>query len=144
MNMMVKSGAAAAALATSTAVASPMPAPPPAAIAIPIAPDPIFAAIAKHRSLWTKYCGAICKFEEDQAQAKKDGRKPIANLQENLWCATEAEEKALWALTKLKPTTAAGAGALVDYVCSDLKDGKSEWQLRALANAARALRGMEA
>jgi hypothetical protein len=54
-----------------------------------------------------------------------------------------ADRKALWALTRIKPTTPAGAGALVAYVHEDMKDGNNEWQLAAIGHAAKALKEMK-
>jgi hypothetical protein len=89
-------------------------------------PDPIFAALAEHRRLWAEYL----KIDVPAAEACQ------------ISPAEKAEGDALWALTKIMPTTAAGAGALVAYVRDDLKDGPNNWQLSALANAANALGGM--
>jgi hypothetical protein len=70
---------------------------------------------------------------------KKNG---LAALKTQCDQVRKAEQKALMALTTIRPTTTAGAGALVMYVRDDMKDGDHPWQERALANAARALLGM--
>jgi hypothetical protein len=54
----------------------------------------------------------------------------------------EVEEDALHALMDVRPTTAAGAGALISYVRRDMKEGQEPWHIAALANAARALLAM--
>jgi hypothetical protein len=56
----------------------------------------------------------------------------------------KAEEKALRALYRVKPTTPAEAAALTAYVVEDMKDGTTtEWHSDALANVARTLKGDE-
>jgi len=69
-------------------------------------------------------------------------RNGLADLKANHERTMEAENKARWALTRIKPTTAAGAGALVAHVLDDMKIGEHPWQLSALANAAAALKSM--
>jgi hypothetical protein len=52
----------------------------------------------------------------------------------------KAENRALAALSRVRPTTPPGAGALVAYIRDDLKDSDlSSWRLSALGNVARAL-----
>jgi hypothetical protein len=54
--------------------------------------------------------------------------------------ARSEEEAAAERLAKLRPTTPAGAGALVAYVCSDIgEDIDVDWHLVALTTAADAL-----
>jgi hypothetical protein len=71
-------------------------------------------------------------------------RNGLADLKANHERAMEAENKARWALTRIKPTTAVGAGALVAHVIDDMKIGEHPWQQRALASAAKALKSMGA
>jgi hypothetical protein len=48
-------------------------------------------------------------------------------------------------LSRVKPTTLAGAVALIEYVTLDLEDSyPTDWQLQALATATAALKTMEA
>lgn len=59
---------------------------------------------------------------------------------------TEAENRAGNALGKIRPTTAAGAGALVAYVRQDAEsvEALDSWHRAALVNAAKALLAMPA
>jgi hypothetical protein len=47
----------------------------------------------------------------------------------------------LSALSRVRPTTPAGAGVLLAYVHEDIKDGDALWHRSVLANVAGALRG---
>jgi len=70
-----------------------------------------------------------------------DERTGIAALREQLKCA----EAPLWEdgrLATIKPTTPAGAGALVAYAADYLERFSEEWALIALQSAADALAGM--
>ena len=97
----------------------------PALLAIGPEPDPVFAAIERHRSLSTRHLEAWCRFDEAEGKIKR---------------ALDTAERAL---ADVKPRTAAGAGALVAYVHADL-DGNDlpDWAIPALANVAEALTTM--
>ncbi len=181
------------------AVAVPAAAPPaitssPASVAASD-PDPIFAALAKHRRLkrewyslsaeleeaegtigrkpselitWRNYtiCDGELKDARDRflgeganaEQIEIEYRKAKADLRANKRALREwykrhgladlkakfedtlaASNVARWELTKTRPTTVAGCGALVACVRSDMKIGHHPWQERALENAVRAL-----
>jgi hypothetical protein len=96
-------------------------------------PDPIFAAIERHR-----------KLEADTMAADNEWSK--ASHRADLKAKTErldiAKVRAAGALAEIAPTTLAGATALVAYVSTDLVDGETDWHRPALANAVRALSGM--
>jgi hypothetical protein len=107
--------------------------------------DPILAAIANHRRVLDEWSAA----ESDYEQVKGvNAETPI--LKRSLAVAKaecdrldEAELRALSALGSIKPTTPAGAGALVAYVCKNMKEiSGAEWHENALANVARALAAM--
>jgi hypothetical protein len=108
-------------------------------------PDPILAAIADHRRLWLEYCAAV---EDVEETARVNTQTPLFKRQLDAMIAErdrfdKAEKRALAALSKVRPTTAAGAGALVAYIREDLKDSDpSSWRLSALGNVARALATM--
>jgi hypothetical protein len=110
-----------------------------------ITPDPMLAAIADHRRLWLEYCAAVNDVEQ---AASVSTQTPLFEQQLEAMIAErdrleKAENKALAALRKVRPTTAAGAGALVAYIREDLKDSDpSSWRLSALGNVARALATM--
>ena len=106
----------------------------PAVAVLPVAavahePDPIFAAIERHRKLDAETMAADNEWSTSH-------RADLKAKTERL------EERAAGALAEIAPTTPAGAGALVAYVNADLVDGETDWHQPALANAARALSGM--
>jgi len=106
--------------------------------------DPILAAIADHRRLWSEFCAAVDDVET-VARADTETRfseRKLAALIAERDRLEKAENKALAALSKVRPTTAPGAGALVAYICEDLKDSDLPWGLSALGNVARALATM--
>jgi hypothetical protein len=77
----------------------------------------------------------------DRAEREWYKRNGLAGLQAETDRASKAEQKASLALTRIRPTTTAGAGALVAYIRKQV-EGEEHWQIAALANAARALHGM--
>jgi hypothetical protein len=97
--------------------------------------DPILAAIGAHRRLDDEQYRVWGRLQETEGPDEE-----ALKAEHNRLC--EAADEARLALTKIRPTTAAGAGALVAYVRDDLEDGDMEWHLPTLANAANALRGM--
>jgi hypothetical protein len=109
-----------------------------------ISPDPILAAIADHRRLWEEYCAAINDVEE---AARVSTQTPLFERQLDAMIAErdrldKTEKKALAALSKVRPTTASGAAALVTYIREDMKTGGSDWHQSALGNVARSLTAM--
>ena len=56
--------------------------------------------------------------------------------------AIETEDESRDALAKIRPTTSAGAAALIMRVIEDMRTGHNEWQEEALLNAVRGLRAM--
>jgi hypothetical protein len=93
----------------------------------PAAPDPIFAAIDEHRRLDDKQYEMWCAFQETANEPLERDHARVS----------AAAHEAAWALTKIRPTTAAGATALFTYVCDDVAglEGGEEWALPAIANA---------
>lgn len=117
-----------------------------AALAIPAAaestvsskPDPILAAIAEHRRLDDKQYEMWGRLQDPELQGQRE-----ADLHAEHAGISDAAHEAGWMLTKMRPTTAAGAGALVAYVRAELEIGGGEWQMLALDNATAALKEME-
>lgn len=116
--------------------------------AIASSDDPVFAAIEAHRKL-LKECdqlyGDLDEVEIGRAKKKRmrHSAAELASLQTKYERTRRAETAAGMRMAKTKPTTPAGAGALVAYVRADLEIGVGpEWHLVALATAAKALAGM--
>jgi hypothetical protein len=116
------------ALPAAVAIAAPATAPV-VKTAAAIEPDPIIAAIAEHRRL------DDVQFEMWSDLQDRDDDNPVSRDKHSR--ASDAAHKAAWALTEIRPTTAAGATALFTYACADssLRLG-DEWPLQAIANAA--------
>jgi hypothetical protein len=98
-------------------------------------PDPILAALAEHRRL----DGMQYDIWERLQQIEVWGQAEI-DLEAERCRICDAADQVGWTLTKIRPTTAAGAGALITYVRGDLETG--EWQSPAMCNALEALAGM--
>jgi hypothetical protein len=96
-------------------------------------PDPIIAAIAEHRRLDEQY-QMWCTLQEQNYDS--------VTLESAQARVSDAAHKAGWALTKIKPTTAAGAVALFGYVLADV-ELKRYWHLPALSNATTAAKQTE-
>jgi hypothetical protein len=75
-----------------------------------------------------------------------DHRAGLASLREQVESADSAERKAAMRLARTKPTTPAGAGALIAYVLQRerMYGGFEGWEIRALKTVAGALAKMEA
>jgi hypothetical protein len=69
-------------------------------------------------------------------------RNGLEDLRLKVKKAREVERDALYTLMDVRPTSAAGAGALITYVRRDMEGGEEPWHSAALANAARALLAM--
>jgi hypothetical protein len=107
--------------------------------------DPIIAAIADHRRLLSEYCAAQRDMEEvSQVEAQTPFfERQLAALVAERDRLEKAEHRALSALSRIKPSTPAGAAALIAYVCKDMKEVSGEdWHLSALANVAQSLAAM--
>ena len=98
-------------------------------------PDPIFAAMAEHRRL----DGMQYDLWERLQQIEVWGQTET-DLEAERCRICDAADQVGWELTKIRPTTARGAGALITYVRGDLNSGK--WQSAACCNALEALAGM--
>jgi hypothetical protein len=117
------------ALPAAVAVALPAVATPVIKTAAALEPDPIIAAIAELRRL------DDVQFEMWSGLQETEEDNPVLNDKHAR--ASDAAHKAAWALTEIRPTTAAGATALFTYVCADSSlRHRDEWPLPALANAA--------
>lgn len=86
-------------------------------------PDPIFAAIERHRRAFPLKMKAILRRarEADAGPNVNDERLAQVTAQESEACREEYE--AAWALTTIQPTTLAGITALIRYV-EDFNAGK--------------------
>jgi hypothetical protein len=91
-------------------------------------PDPIIAAIAEHRRLDDEQYEMWLTLQEQNYES--------VTLESAQARVSDAAHKAAWALTKIKPTTAAGAVALFGYVLADVQLKRGDWHLPALSNAA--------
>jgi hypothetical protein len=98
-------------------------------------PAPIFAALAEHRRLDGMQFDMWERLQETEVWGQRE-----TDLEAERCRICDAGEQAGWALTKIRPTTAGGAGALITYVRGDLNHG--EWQSSACSNALEALAGM--
>jgi hypothetical protein len=92
-------------------------------------PDPIIAAIAEHRRLDDR------QYEMWSALQQNEESVTWESAQERV---SDVAHEAAWALTKIKPTTAAGAATLFDYVLADVELQHGDWHLPALSSAATA------
>ena len=87
-----------------------------------------------------EYHDAKRRFREAVKAGKDwDKRAGIAPLRLEVARARRAADNAARRLAKTKPTTARGAGALVEYVVRDSLDFDIEWHKAALKIAARSL-----
>lgn len=99
--------------------------------------------VASPKQIEREYKDAKAR-ERATHQAQRDWykRNGLADLKAQVRRASHAERNALMALTSIRPTTSAGAGALIAYIRLDMEIGEHPWQPKALANASRALLGM--
>ena len=79
-----------------------------------------------------------------QAGVEWDHRAGIAPLREQEERALAALKRAGMRMARTKPTTPAGAGALIAYTRRDIIEGEVDWQMVALKTVAAALVRMEA
>jgi hypothetical protein len=98
--------------------------------------DPIIAAIEQSRRLDREWLNVVTRLD---AAERTQRRERIAALRAKEKDTKKAADRALIALTKIRPTTLVGAAALIDYVRRDLTMRAEQWHLLALANAATAL-----
>jgi hypothetical protein len=82
----------------------------------------------------------------ERAGVEWDHRAGLASLREQVESADSAERKAAMRLARTKPTTPAGAGALIAYVLQRerMYGGFEGWEIRALKTVAGVLAKMEA
>jgi hypothetical protein len=121
------------------------------------ADDPIFAAIAEHKAiskeLWSRLYYALNDAEDKAHEThgmrpsrsgdEWDQRTGIAPLREQYERGKLAEDRAKRHLARTKPTTPAGAGALVAYIQRDLEDvALEDWHSAALKTVAVSLARM--
>ena len=80
-----------------------------------------------------------------RAGGEWDRRTGIAPLRNQCELASRAENEAAMRMARMKPTTPAGAGALIDLIRRELVDSEpSDWMMTALETAAAALAEMRA
>jgi hypothetical protein len=90
-----------------------------------------------------EYLEAKADFEAKvRAEDDWDERTGLAPLRAALECAYDADDEAAMRLARTKPTTPAGAGALIQYVCRD-DVGEADWHEVALNTVAEALVSIE-
>jgi hypothetical protein len=121
------------------------------------AADPIFAAIDEHKAiskeLWGRLYYALTEAEDEacithgmrpsRSGDEWDQRTGVKPLREQYERAQLAEDRAKRHLARTKPTTPAGAGALVAYIQRDLEDVELEdWHSAALKTVAVSLARM--
>jgi hypothetical protein len=73
-----------------------------------------------------------------------DYRTGVAFLREQYECATIAKERAAIRMARTKPTTPAGAAALIGQAHRELMTGEVGWEMTALRTIAVSLAQMEA
>ena len=92
-----------------------------------------------------EYRDAKARYQAAQQAAHEwDERAGIAHLRKRNDDAREAFFEASYELAETKPTTTAGAAALVAYICAEMEKGETDWHARALKTAAEALAEMPA
>jgi hypothetical protein len=102
----------------------------------PIVDDPIFAAIDNHRKLDRAWLDLEAASE--RAGRGDDVRKYHVDR------ASDAAEKAAWKMAQTKPSTAAGASALLTYITTGpitglFELGETHWHETAFRNVAASL-----
>jgi hypothetical protein len=102
-------------------------------------PDPIFAAIAAHRSAWAALCRDCSRLDEEDTP---EAQTKLSKLHD---AVSEAEEQ----LIEIEPTTMAGAITLLRYLAEfqavgDVFDGHSPEQTYFFDNLATALERLPA
>jgi hypothetical protein len=102
--------------------------------------DPIIAAIAESRRLDREWLNLVIRLAA--AERSKNSER-VATLRAKEQQLKRAADRALIALTKIRPMTLLGAAALIDHVRRDLAMKAEQWHLLALANAATALLAMQ-
>jgi hypothetical protein len=102
--------------------------------------DPIIAAIGEARRLDREWLNLAIRLGAAERSGKSER---IAALRAEEKHVEKAADRALIALTNIRPTTVAGAAALIDHVRRDLENKADQWHLLALANAATALLAMK-
>ena len=100
--------------------------------------DPIIAAIEVSRRLDRECLKLLTRIDAAERNGKSGA---VLRAQEKQ--LKRAADRALIALTRIRPTTLVGAAALIDHVRRDLAMKAEEWHLLALANAATALLAMK-
>jgi hypothetical protein len=80
----------------------------------------------------------------ERAGVEWDHRVGISPLREQYERANAAERRAAMRMARTKPTTPAGAAAMIAYTRRDIMEGKVDWQMVALKTAAAALARIEA
>jgi hypothetical protein len=115
--------------------------------------DPVFAAIAEHKARAKEWGRLSSKLDEAWLEARKTHgeragiewghRVGIAPLLEQSSRADTAKNRAVMRMARVKPTTQAGAAAMVDHARRELEtpsDGYyGDWVTTALKTAASAL-----
>jgi hypothetical protein len=100
--------------------------------------DPIIAAIEESRRLDREWLNLMTRIDATERSGKS-----VAALRAKGKQLKMVADRALIALTKIRPTTLVGAAALIDHVRRDLAMTAEEWHILALANAATALLAMQ-
>jgi DnaJ-domain-containing protein 1 len=111
--------------------------------------DPIFAAIEQREKLQKIWCDLCHKLDLAEYKASKtyggrpdsderaakawDRRVGIAAQRRECDRAIEAEHRAGVRFARTKPTTPAGAGAMLAYLHTDVKGGAIDWHPIAFA-----------
>jgi hypothetical protein len=110
-------------------------------------PDPAFALIDVHKARTKEWCRLYDKLDEAEFEAgRTHGKRPweLIALRGQEERALAAVRKAAMRMARTKPTTLAGAAALISYTRRDIMEGEVDWQMVALKTAASALTRMVA
>jgi hypothetical protein len=113
--------------------------------------DPIFALIEDHRKFQAEFAHRYDDWDLADYEAKH-GERPIrpvvrtgvAVKREELDRAIWAESRSAERVSRTKPTTPAGAAALIQHVIDDEVCDEVEWHMTSLNTAVAALNSMNA
>jgi len=97
------------------------------------------------RIIRAEYLDALERCRERARQADAWAKRAgVTKLRAQVERGIAEEHVVSTRLSRIKPTTPAGAAALIEYITADIEyDSPLDWQIRALRTAASALKAME-
>jgi hypothetical protein len=101
--------------------------------------------VASPRVIKAEYLDVLERCREQSRKADRWARRAgVLKLREQVKRGVDEDYALATRLSRVKPTTLAGAAALIEYIASDFEHScPIDWQIRALATATSALRTME-